>query len=70
MNVAFKQGDFVNFKPLLDFKKMAKTGAIGKKTIVFNNLVTNLQNIKKTGKFLQMNLGTLGFLTKSFHNNI
>jgi len=42
MNVAFKQGDFVNFKTLLDFKKMAKSGAIGKKTIVFNNLVTNI----------------------------
>ena len=43
MNVAFKQGDFVNFKTLLDFKKMAKSGAIGKKTIVFNNLVTNIE---------------------------
>jgi hypothetical protein len=42
MNVAFKQGDFVNFKNLLDFKTMAKSGAIGKKTIVFNNLVTNI----------------------------
>jgi len=42
MNVAFKQGDFVNFKTLLDFKTMAKSGAIGKKTIVFNNLVTNI----------------------------
>jgi len=42
MNVAFKQGDFVNFKALLDFKVMAKSGAIGKKTIVFNNLVTNI----------------------------
>jgi len=42
MNVAFKQGDFVNFKTLLDFKAMAKSGAIGKKTIVFNNLVTNV----------------------------
>jgi len=42
MNVAFKQGNFVNFKTLLDFKTMAKSGAIGKKTIVFNNLVTNI----------------------------
>lgn len=42
MNVAFKQGEFVNFKSLLDFKKMAKSGAIGKKTIVFNNLVTDI----------------------------
>lgn len=42
MNVAFKQGDFVNFKTLLDFKAMAKSGAIGKKTTVFNNLVTDI----------------------------
>jgi len=42
MNIAFKQGNFVNFKTLLDFKTMAKSGAIGKKTIVFNNLVTNI----------------------------
>lgn len=42
MNVAFKQGDYVNFKPLMAFKKMAKSGAVGKKTIVFNNLVTNI----------------------------
>lgn len=41
MNVAFKQGEFVNYKPLADFKKMLKQGAVGKKTIVFNNLVTN-----------------------------
>lgn len=42
MNVAFKQGDFVNFKSLVEFKQMAKSGAVGKKTIVFNNLVTNI----------------------------
>lgn len=47
MNVAFKQGDFVNFKSLIDFKQMAKSGAIGKKTIVFNNLVTNIDEYKE-----------------------
>ncbi len=41
MNVSYKQGEFVAYKPLADFKKMAKDGAIGKKTIVFNNLVVN-----------------------------
>lgn len=39
MNVSFKQGDFVAYKPLKDFKKMAKERAISKNTIVFNNLV-------------------------------
>jgi len=42
MNVTYYQNDRVHFKSLEDFKKMAKYGAIGKKTIVFNNLITNL----------------------------
>ncbi len=46
MNVTYYQNDRVHYKPLLDFKKMAKDGAIGKKTIVFNNLVTNLGEFK------------------------
>ena len=44
MNVAFKQGEYVNFKPLLEFKNMVKNGAVGKKTIVFNNLVTTIED--------------------------
>lgn len=43
MNVTYYQNDRIHYKPLLDFKKMAKHGAIGKNTIVFNNLVTNLE---------------------------
>ncbi len=42
MNVSFKQGDFVAYKSLLDFKKMVKDKAVSKNTIVFNNLVTNI----------------------------
>ena len=41
MNVSYKQGDFVAYKPLVDFKKMAKQKAVSKNTIVFNNLVAN-----------------------------
>ena len=41
MNVSYKQGEFVAYKSLLDFKAMAKQKAISKKTIVFNNLVAN-----------------------------
>lgn len=41
MNVSYKQGEFVAYKSLLDFKAMAKQKAISKNTIVFNNLVTN-----------------------------
>lgn len=41
MNVSYKQGEFVAYKSLIDFKAMAKKKAISKNTIVFNNLVTN-----------------------------
>ncbi|MCM4167310.1 hypothetical protein KCTC52924_02893 [Arenibacter antarcticus] len=41
MNVSYKQGDFVAYKTLVDFKKMAKQKAVSKNTIVFNNLVNN-----------------------------
>ncbi len=41
MNVTYKQGEFIAYKPLAEFKKMAKQKAVGKKTVVFNNLVVN-----------------------------
>lgn len=41
MNVSYKQGEFIAYKPLADFKKMAKNKSVSKNTIVFNNLVTN-----------------------------
>ncbi|WP_431124072.1 ABC transporter ATPase [Flagellimonas flava] len=41
MNVSFKQGEFIAYKSLKDFKKMAKAKSISKNTIVFNNLVAN-----------------------------
>ncbi|ALM06769.1 ABC transporter ATPase [Sediminicola sp. YIK13] len=41
MNVSYKQGEFVAYKTLIDFKKMAKNKSVSKNTIVFNNLVTN-----------------------------
>ncbi|GGD41313.1 ABC transporter ATPase [Muriicola marianensis] len=43
MNVSFKQGDYITYKSMADFKKMAKAKAISKNTIVFNNLVVNKQ---------------------------
>ena len=39
MNVTYIQNDRVHYKPLIDFKKMVKDGAVGKNTIVFNNLI-------------------------------
>ena len=41
MNVSYKQGEYIAYKSLSDFKKMAKKKSVSKNTIVFNNLVTN-----------------------------
>ncbi|MDX1544903.1 MAG: ABC transporter ATPase [Christiangramia sp.] len=41
MNVSYKQGEFIAYKSLSDFRKMAKEKAVSPKTIVFNNLVNN-----------------------------
>ncbi|BAO77243.1 hypothetical protein [Winogradskyella sp. PG-2] len=46
MNVSYKQGEFIAYKSLVDFKKMAKDKAVSRKTIVFNNLVTNIAEFK------------------------
>ena len=43
MNVSYKQGEYVAYKPLKDFKKMAKERAVSKNTVVFNNLVATKQ---------------------------
>ncbi|MFB9076434.1 ABC transporter ATPase [Flavobacterium procerum] len=43
MNVTFKLGEHIAHKPLIDFKKMVKDKAVTGNTIVFNNLVTNIE---------------------------
>ena len=43
MNVSYKQGEFVAYKSLTDFKKMVKNKAVSPSTIVFNNLVNNIE---------------------------
>ncbi|WP_452224363.1 ABC transporter ATPase [Lacinutrix chionoecetis] len=47
MNVSYKQGDFVAYKTLIDFRTMAKQKAVSKNTIVFNNLVNNIAEYKE-----------------------
>ena len=42
MDVSYKQGEYVAYKTLTDFRKMAKDKAVSKNTIVFNNLVNNI----------------------------
>ncbi len=39
MNVTFYSGEYIAYKPLEEFKKMAKNNSVSKNTIVFNNLV-------------------------------
>ena len=41
MNVCFKQGEFVQYKDLKDFKKLIKNKAVSEKTIVFDNLINS-----------------------------
>ena len=41
MNVTYKQGPHVAYKPLDEFRKMAKSRAVSPRTIVFNNLVAS-----------------------------
>lgn len=40
MNVCFKQGEFVQYKELKDFKQLVKSKAVTGKSIVFDNLIT------------------------------
>jgi len=46
MNVCFKQGEFVQYKELKDFKKLVKKRAVTGKTIIFDNLITNNHDFK------------------------
>ena len=43
MNVTYKQGPHIAYKPLDEFRKMAKARSVSGKTIVFNNLVATKQ---------------------------
>jgi hypothetical protein len=47
MNVSYKQGDYIAYKTLIDFKKMVKQKAVSQKTVVFNNLVANKGEYKE-----------------------
>jgi hypothetical protein len=47
MNVCFKQGEFVQYKELKDFKQLVKSRAVVAKTIVFDNLVSNKKDFEE-----------------------
>ena len=46
MNVCFKQGEYVQYKELKDFKKLIKNRAVTGKTVVFDNLVTSKEEFE------------------------
>lgn len=46
MNVCFKQGEYIQYKELKDFKKLLKNKAITRKTIIFDNLITTKQDLE------------------------
>ena len=46
MNVCFKQGKYVQYKELKDFKKLLKNKAVTGKSIVFDNLVTTKEEFE------------------------
>ncbi|WP_264558664.1 ABC transporter ATPase [Flavobacterium sp. N2270] len=43
MNVTFKTGEYIAYKSLIDFKKMAKAKSVSPSTIVYNNLVNTIE---------------------------
>ncbi|MFI2743737.1 ABC transporter ATPase [Zhouia sp. PK063] len=47
MNVTYKQGEFIAYKALADFRKMAKAKSVSKNTIVFNNLVNTIAEYRE-----------------------
>ena len=44
MNVTFKQGKYITYKSINDFKELIKNKSVSKKTIVFNNLVVDISD--------------------------
>lgn len=46
INVCYKQGDFVQYKDLIEFKKLIKSKAVSDKTIVFNNMITVKEELR------------------------
>ena len=47
MNVCFKQGEYVQYKELKDFKKLLKNKSVSEKTIVFRQSDSKQRRIRK-----------------------
>lgn len=46
MNVCFKQGEFVQYKEIKEFKKLLKNKSVSDKTIVFDNLIQTKEELE------------------------
>lgn len=45
INVCYKQGEFVQYKDLIEFKKMMKNKGVSAKTTVFDNMITTKEEL-------------------------
>jgi len=46
INVCYKQGEFVQYKDIVEFKKMMKEKGVSAKTIVFDNMITTKEELE------------------------
>ena len=46
MNVCFKQGEYVQYKEIKEFKKLLKNKSVSNKTIVFDNLIQTKEELE------------------------
>jgi hypothetical protein len=46
MNVCFKQGEYVQYKEVKEFKKLLKNKSVSEKTIVFDNLIQTKEELE------------------------
>jgi hypothetical protein len=46
INVCYKQGEFVQYKDLKEFKQLIKNKGVSKKTIVFDNMITTKKELE------------------------
>lgn len=47
INVCYKQGEFVQYKDLKEFKQLIKNRGVSKKTIVFDNMIVTKEELEK-----------------------
>jgi len=67
INVCYKQGDFVQYKDIKDFKQLIKNKGVSKKTTVFNNMITSKDELKNHWE-INIMVSWLSHLIKSTKN--